>query len=144
MSPRQIRQPLELIHSVPGRVRIHVPEGSDLCPNEVERRAQRLSGVHSVVANPLTRNVLIRFHPQRVSPESLLALLQPGRKLSPRPRSGGRSKPGSAGPLAVLGHGPAIVGLILSLVSCSSPLGWCRLALETLQLCGELSAPASA
>jgi hypothetical protein len=48
-------------HSIPGRVRVHLPRWPGHDADAVERRLRRLPGVRGARANPLTRNVVIRF-----------------------------------------------------------------------------------
>lgn len=50
-----------IIHSVPGRVRIHLPWWLGRGQNRLEHHCRKLNGVHSVQANRLTRNILFRF-----------------------------------------------------------------------------------
>lgn len=153
-------EPLQLIHSIPGRVRIHVPGWGNLDCAAFERRLSLMPGVGYAHANPLTRNVLIQFDPSSRSTEGLLRMVETTLRGSPsrprKPLASGKparslSQPNAAGvlrwykPLAVRArHAPAIISLILSLVTCSSPLGVVRVALETLQLCGELITSATA
>jgi hypothetical protein len=69
-----IPSPVQAIHSLPGRVRIHLPGVSRL--QAIEMRLSGIDGVHSVRANDLTGNVLICFDPGKVSERSLLALVR--------------------------------------------------------------------
>src|SRR5205085_5233834 len=70
-----IKEP-RLVHSLPGRMRVHL-EG---WPREghcaVEARLCQVRGVHSVRANPLTGNVLIHFDPTATDEQTLLAVVQ--------------------------------------------------------------------
>lgn len=53
----------EIVHSVPGRIRIHIPEWRHLESTALEHRLRLVPGVCAVLPNPLTRNLLIRFEP---------------------------------------------------------------------------------
>jgi hypothetical protein len=157
---RVVPQP-QLLHSIPGRIRVHLPHWGGLECEALQRRIRLLPGVRGVVANPLTGNVLIRFDPLRTSAQGLLPLLSSVLANSPAPAGQSRGRPrklrtlgksvegevaaaGSSRVRTVSRHAPAIVSLVLSLVTCTTPLGLVRVALETLQLCGELTASSPA
>ncbi len=72
-----------LLHALPGRVRVHVPDLTDAAPWRLEGRLRRLPGVRGAQANPLTGNVLVRFDPALTDKERVLA-------------AGDRAKPGEA------------------------------------------------
>lgn len=60
----------QIIHAIPGRVRIHLP-GWSKEQQRIESRLLLIPGVSSVQANPLTGNVLIRFD-SALTAESIL------------------------------------------------------------------------
>jgi cation-transporting ATPase I len=53
-----------VVHSLPGRVRVHVPAWSGENPEAVEHRLRALPGVRAARASSYTRNVLVEFDPQ--------------------------------------------------------------------------------
>ena len=61
-----------VIHTLPGRIRVHVPgfTGHDL--RAVESRLRALPGVRGVQATPLTGNILLRFDPAVTSERTIL------------------------------------------------------------------------
>ena len=56
-----LAQEPSLVHSVPGRVRVHLPELSSQNRRDLENALRHQPGIQSVQANPDTGNVLIRF-----------------------------------------------------------------------------------
>ena len=62
MSVAVAREP-SLVHSIPGRVRVHLPELSAENRRALENTLRHQPGIQSVQANPDTGNVLIRFAP---------------------------------------------------------------------------------
>ncbi|MDQ2798429.1 MAG: hypothetical protein M3Y13_02155, partial [Armatimonadota bacterium] len=58
-----LAQEPSLVHSVPGRVRVHLPALSAGNRRELENALRHQPGIQSVQANPDTGNVLIRFSP---------------------------------------------------------------------------------
>jgi hypothetical protein len=155
-SEARVVPPVRLLHSIPGRIRVHLLNWGGLECEALERRIRLLPGVRGVVANQLTGNVLIRFDPLRTSAQAVMALMNSalGKPVSQAAQARGRSRklraPGgkvfAAGPFLVRSvsrHAPAIASLVFSVVTCTTPLGLVRVALETLQLCGELTGPVS-
>jgi hypothetical protein len=65
-----------LVHSLPGRMRMHLAGWSQAGQCAVEARLRQMPGVHSVRANPLTGNVLIHFDPTATDEQTLLAAAQ--------------------------------------------------------------------
>ncbi len=64
-----------LLHVVPGRIRVHLPELTGLSDQEVratESALRRLPGVRAVEANPLTANALILYDRQATNADVLL------------------------------------------------------------------------
>jgi copper chaperone CopZ len=65
-----------LVHSLPGRMRMHLAGWPRAGQCAVEARLCQVPGVHSVQANPLTGNVLIHFDPTATDEQTLLAVVQ--------------------------------------------------------------------
>src|SRR5206468_2879347 len=69
----------QVLHTVPGRVRIHVPALAGYGARSVEAQVRHVPGVRGVEANPLTGNVLVRFDPRATTARAILdALGTPG------------------------------------------------------------------
>jgi cation-transporting ATPase I len=64
-----------LVHALPGRVRVHLPDWPAGGVAALDQQLRRLAGVRGVEANPLTGNVLVRFDPKATNPTALLATL---------------------------------------------------------------------
>lgn len=73
----QQKQHSQILSLIPGRVRIHLPAWVGDASTPLEEALTSMPGIHSVEANPITRNVLVRFDPQILDPESILFCLQP-------------------------------------------------------------------
>ena len=75
-----------VVHALPGRIRIHLPEWRDE-PRALEQQVCALEGVHRARADPRTRNVLVQFDPAATDRDSILEALG-GRPSEPaaRPR----------------------------------------------------------
>jgi hypothetical protein len=150
---RAVRTPAAvLVHAhVPGRVRIHIPGWSPVQRTTLERRLRMVPGVRSVCATPSTGNVLLIYDPAVTDAAKLLrsadTALAPPRTASrsdgrPRPlaeRRGSHRRvppPSRPSPLlrALLHHLPAVLSLILSLLTCSTPLAAARLGIEAVQV----------
>jgi hypothetical protein len=152
-SSQAVRAPAAVVlHAhVPGRVRIHIPGWGPVQRVTLERRLSMVPGVQSARATPSTGNVLLIYDPATTDPAKLLrsaetALAQPR---TPN-RSGGRPRllaerrrsrrpaplPSRSIPLlrALLHNLPAVLGLILSLLSCTTPIGAARLGLKAVEL----------
>jgi hypothetical protein len=67
--------PPRILHTLPGRLRVHLPTWPGDGALSVEQHLRRLPGVRRVAANPLTGNVLISFDPRTTSEAALLAAL---------------------------------------------------------------------
>jgi hypothetical protein len=65
-----------LVHSLPGRMRMHLAGWPRAGQCAVEARLCQVPGVHSVQANPLTGNVLIHYDPTATNEQTLLAVVQ--------------------------------------------------------------------
>jgi uncharacterized membrane protein YbaN (DUF454 family) len=66
---------LHVVHTLRGRVRIHLPDGLDL-EGELAARVTWIPGVTSASANALTGNILILFDPQQTTERALLSELE--------------------------------------------------------------------
>src|SRR5215469_12197467 len=66
---------LHVIHTLPGRVRVHLPGWSGQGKCSIEAQLREVAGVWSVKANPLTGNVLIQFDPSITQEQTVLAVL---------------------------------------------------------------------
>ncbi len=64
-----------IVHALPGRVRIYLPAWSGHGSEYLERRLRLVRGVCAASANPLTRNVLVRFDPALTSERHVVAAL---------------------------------------------------------------------
>lgn len=70
-----------VMHAVPGRIRIHVPDWSGHGQRSMEEQLCHVQGVQKVQANSLTGNVLIQFDPQVTNEQALIErakTLEPG------------------------------------------------------------------
>ena len=65
-----------VIHTLPGRVRIHVPGWAGQGRRGVETELRRLQGVQATQVNPLTGNALIRFDPAATDEAAILAAVR--------------------------------------------------------------------
>ncbi len=63
------------VHSLPGRVRVHLPGSSPVDTSAIERRLSSLTGVRRARANAQTRNVLIEFDPTALDERGVLKAL---------------------------------------------------------------------
>jgi copper chaperone CopZ len=69
---------LRVLSHIPGRLRVHLPGWRGEQPDHIEVRLREVPGVQSVRANPLTRNVLVRFDRQVLGLQAIVAALWPG------------------------------------------------------------------
>lgn len=65
----------QVLHALPGRIRVHLPLWPDGGRVQLEQQVRQLPGVRRVEANPATANLLIGFDPQETNADTLLALL---------------------------------------------------------------------
>jgi hypothetical protein len=73
----QVTSPIvQVLHRLPGRVRLHLPGWSGQGPEELELTLRRVPGVHAARADGLTGNVLIHFDPSAVGETELTAVLE--------------------------------------------------------------------
>src|SRR5918912_3010433 len=75
MSLGVVEEP-RIVHALPGRVRVHLPDWEGQGQRGLEVRLHRLRGVRDVRSSPLTRNVLVHFDPEETNDESILATLR--------------------------------------------------------------------
>jgi cation-transporting ATPase I len=61
-----------VLHTVSGRVRLHMPAWSGRGKRELETRLRLVQGVSRVQANPLTRNILLYFDPAITDEQTIL------------------------------------------------------------------------
>ncbi len=64
-----------VLHTVPGRIRVHVPGWSGQGKRSIETRLREVQGVRSVQANALTGNILVQFDPTVTNEQSILAMV---------------------------------------------------------------------
>src|SRR5258706_14371983 len=69
-----VAQGLSVLHTVPGRVRIHLPEWSGAGKRSLEANLRQVEGVRGVQASTVTRNILIQFDPTVASEQNLLTI----------------------------------------------------------------------
>src|SRR5689334_19663032 len=87
MSGALVEKP-QVLHALPGRIRVHLPGWSGAGEHHLEQRLRRVPGVRRVAANPLTGNVLIQFGPGGADETSLVAVLgEAGRDAAEGPRA---------------------------------------------------------
>ena len=99
-------EPPRLVHSVPGRVRLHLPSLSGHPHRHIEAHLRRVPGVRSAQGNPLTGNVLIRFDPDATNERTLLAAAE---AVEPATTAAGKDVQEPAPPPALRErHGPAL------------------------------------
>ena len=53
-----------VVHALPGRVRVHLPDWEGQGQRGLEGCLRRMRGVSDVRSSPLTRNVLVHFDPE--------------------------------------------------------------------------------
>ena len=70
-----VDQPFQILHSIPERIRIRIHDWQDLERTALAHRLRVMPGVCAVLANPLTRNLLIRFDPPHGASERALKLI---------------------------------------------------------------------
>ena len=63
-----------ILHTVPGRVRIHLPGWSGEGKRNLEANLRKVEGVRGVQANAVTGNILIQFDPTITSEQNLLTI----------------------------------------------------------------------
>jgi hypothetical protein len=124
-----------VVHSLPGRVRVHLPGWSRPELTSLEHRLRQARGVRGVRANALTGNVLIHFDPGVVDMTKLLLGVGP----SPvRPGPTPNRLPVPQGPPARTGCAwagllPRMIDILASFVR-RNPVGLILTGLEILAL----------
>jgi cation-transporting P-type ATPase I len=68
-------KPARVIHRLPGRIRVHLPDRSWLSEHDLEARLEMFPGVSQVCANGQTGNVLITYDPVQTCEAVILASL---------------------------------------------------------------------
>jgi len=71
MSIAAAREP-RVIHALPGRVRIHIPEWTGGGQQEIEAQLRQIPGIYRVRGNPLTSNMLMIFDPTLTDEQTIL------------------------------------------------------------------------
>jgi cation-transporting ATPase I len=72
---RDVGHSSQIVHALPGRVRLHLPGWSRTDPAELERVLRSISGVRDVDASPITRNILIHYDPKLTGPAAFQSAL---------------------------------------------------------------------
>jgi hypothetical protein len=153
---RSLLDPVIVHAALPGRLRIHLLGWSPTERETVERRLGMIPGVREVTATPETGNVLLLYNPAVTDVERLVQAA--GRAMAPprpkaaspkraRPRRpASTSAPPPAAPArstrlvrAVILNFPAVLSLLLSILTCATPFGAARVGLEALQLAIQLA-----
>jgi cation-transporting P-type ATPase I len=62
-----------VLHTLPGRARIHVPEWSGQGKRTIETQLRQVQGIYSAQANSLTGNILINFDPAVTNEQTILS-----------------------------------------------------------------------
>ena len=96
---------LQVLHALPGRVRVHLPGWPGKGRRQVEKRLRAVRGVKRVEANPVTRNVLVCFDPRVADGDGLLGVLRESareaakldREEEPHPPALREKQPGTLG-----------------------------------------------
>src|SRR5260370_38770174 len=63
-----------VLHTVPGRVRVHVPGWYGQGKRSIETRLREGQGVRSAQANALAGNILVQFDPKGTNERTILAM----------------------------------------------------------------------
>jgi hypothetical protein len=92
---------IQILHSIPGRIRIHIPDWQNLERSALEHRLRVMPGVAAVHANPLTRNLLIHFDPPDDGRERVLKLIDAVLRKCDESRQRDESLRGREAPVAI-------------------------------------------
>src|SRR5438128_8730425 len=65
-----------VLHSLPGRIRVHLPGWSGQGKRDIEKQLRQVCGVRSVQANPLTGNILVQFDPAITNEQTIIELVR--------------------------------------------------------------------
>jgi cation transport ATPase len=130
-------KPLRILSRTPGRMRVHLPDWHGEKADRIEAGLRKLRGVQHVEANPLTRNVLIRFDPCTTTSDALVATLaRLESRLSARRRNAEaqafRAKALRCGVRGLMGH--AVVDTLLYTLAFVEPFGLPLATLAKLHL----------
>jgi hypothetical protein len=94
---------LQVLSSLPGRLRVHLPNGHEGQLAWGEARLRQVPGVQEVRANRLTGNVLIHFNHRAVGAEQVLAALSQKRERKPDSGAVELGRPLTVAPLIKVG-----------------------------------------
>jgi hypothetical protein len=81
-----IAQGLHVLHTVPGRLRVRLPDAPESRHREIEAGIRRVPGVTGARANVLTGNILIHFDTRVLDQASVLVALDAVRREAPGAR----------------------------------------------------------
>ena len=65
-----------VVHSSPGRLRVHLSGWSGCAPREIQRAVCGINGVSKASASSHTRNLLVHFDPHTIDKTALLDALE--------------------------------------------------------------------
>lgn len=71
-----ITEEAPVLHSIPGRLRVHLPAWSGQGKRQLETRLRLAPGVRSVQANTLTGNILVQYDPAVTNEQAILQEVQ--------------------------------------------------------------------
>src|SRR2546421_391875 len=140
MSIAAAREP-RVIHALPGRVRIHIPEWTGGGQQEIEAQLRQIPGIYRVRGNPLTGRVLVEFEEHEAELDDLLATITK-LELPELPGEDRPTHPLDLGPLvqSVTRMLEAGIGLALlatrHLFGITQPLPGSNVALQTASILG--------
>jgi hypothetical protein len=154
-TPLPTSSPPVLLHELPGRMRVHIPQTIALAAPEALLRAT--AGVRAVSVNATTRNILIHFDPAVTTSAALLTALGAAPRTTPADALRATTAPLTLSNSVQLGQvltaaatqdcldrahtALKVVNLAVGLANASSPLGLALAALEAGQfLRGVLAA----
>jgi len=146
------RANLTVLHALPGRLRVHLPDRSEAELRRLVITLQAQPAVQSARANPLTGTVLVRFDTRALDTAALEALIRVSGRApaAPRPRAvtrerrwekrvalRRRSRPAPRGPTRPTTATPSprptrVIWPVIHLLFCASPIG---LALHVGEVC---------
>jgi hypothetical protein len=102
----------------------------------IEATLRDVRGIRSVRANALTGNLLVHFHPTVLSADELLLIVSSLSHTRERPlerRQSSRAR-------LQLAHAPAVVSIVLALITARTPLQYLMAGADALELVTALSA----
>jgi hypothetical protein len=82
----RIAEELHVLHAVPGRLRVRLPDAKESRHREIEEGIRRVPGVTGARANALTSNILIHFDTRVLDQEGVLVALDAVRREAPGAR----------------------------------------------------------